>query len=69
VQIPEPPLESILIRFNEVTPQIIVNLFNMAMKTRQKENLCYTRTYEDQIRDIESKNKISENNWYITKSS
>ncbi|CAG8814687.1 15590_t:CDS:2, partial [Gigaspora rosea] len=41
VQIPDLPLKKILIGSDEVTAQIIVDLFNTAMKTRQKENLCW----------------------------
>ncbi|CAG8780391.1 35251_t:CDS:2, partial [Racocetra persica] len=48
---------------DEVTAQIIVDLFNTAMKTRQKENLCwycYTKAYENRVNDIKSKNKIDD---------
>ena len=52
IQIPNLPLETILIGSDEVTAEIIVDLFNTAMKTRQKENLCwycYTKAYENRV--------------------
>nr|CAG8683832.1 15246_t:CDS:2 [Entrophospora candida] len=63
VQIPELPLKIILAGSDEITAQIIVDLFNMAMKTRQKENLywyCFSKAYEDRVRDIKFKNKIDD---------
>ncbi|CAH1771077.1 4704_t:CDS:1, partial [Entrophospora sp. SA101] len=63
VQIPELPLKIILAGSDEITAQVIVDLFNTAMKTRQKENLCwycFSKAYEDRVRDIKFKNKIDD---------
>src|ERR1043166_6661730 len=63
IQIPEFSLEAILMRSNKVTLQVIVDLFNIAMKTRRKEILCwycYYKTYEDRVRDVKSKNGIDD---------
>ncbi|RIA98924.1 hypothetical protein C1645_812094 [Glomus cerebriforme] len=56
-------LEAILTGSNKVTSQVIVDLFNIAMKARQKEILCwycYYKTYEDRVRDVKSKNGIDD---------
>ena len=50
IEIPEFSLEVILTGSSEITAQNIVDLFRMAMKTRQKEILCwyyYYKVYED----------------------
>ena len=50
IQIPELSLEAILMGSSEVTAQNIVDLFNVAMKVRRKEILCwycYYKAYED----------------------
>src|SRR6266516_4932723 len=63
IQISEFSLEAILIESNKVTPQVIVDLFNIAMKTRRKEILCwycYYKAYEDRVRDVKSKNGIND---------
>jgi hypothetical protein len=63
IQIPEFSLEAILMGSNKVTSQIIVDLFNIAMKTRRKEILywyCYYKAYEDRVRDVKSKNGIDD---------
>ncbi|CAG8668233.1 6751_t:CDS:1, partial [Diversispora eburnea] len=63
IQIPEFSLETILTGSNKVTAQNIVDLFNIAMKTRQKEILywyCYYKSYEDRISNIRSNNKIND---------
>ncbi|CAG8646329.1 2663_t:CDS:2, partial [Diversispora eburnea] len=63
VQIPEFFLETILTGSDKVTAQNIVDLFNIAMKIRQKEILywhCYYKAYEDRIRNIRSINKIND---------
>ena len=63
IQIPEFSLEAILTGSNKVTSQVIVDLFNIAMKTRQKEILCwycYYKAYEDRVRDVKSKNGIDD---------
>ena len=41
IEIPEFSLEVILTGSSEVTAQNIVDLFRVAMKTRQKEILCW----------------------------
>ncbi|PKK56103.1 hypothetical protein RhiirC2_800747, partial [Rhizophagus irregularis] len=54
IQIPEFSLEAILTGSNKVTSQVIVDLFNIAMKARRKEILCwycYYKAYEDRVRD------------------
>ncbi|PKK57118.1 hypothetical protein RhiirC2_871892 [Rhizophagus irregularis] len=61
IQIPEFSLEAILTGSNKVTSQVIVDLFNIAMKTRRKEILCwycYYKAYEDRVRDVKSKNEL-----------
>ncbi|CAG8529477.1 3745_t:CDS:2, partial [Funneliformis mosseae] len=63
IQIPEFSLEAILTGSNKVTLQVIVNLFNIAMKARRKEILCwycYYKAYEDRVRDVKSKNGIDD---------
>src|SRR3954464_1144140 len=63
IQIPEFSLEAILTGSNKITLQVIVDLFNIAMKTRQKEIICwycYYKKYEDQVRDVKSKNGIDD---------
>ncbi|CAG8574673.1 6032_t:CDS:2 [Funneliformis mosseae] len=45
-KIPEFSLEAILIGSNKVTSQVIVDLFNIAMKARQKEILCWYYYYK-----------------------
>jgi hypothetical protein len=63
IQIPEFSLEAILTGSNKVTSQIIVDLFNIAMKARRKEILCwycYYKAYEDRVRDVKSKNGIDD---------
>src|SRR3954452_19584245 len=50
-------LEAILTGSSNVTAQNIVNLFNVAMKVRRKEILCwycYYKAYEDRIRYFRS---------------
>ncbi|CAJ0913662.1 7658_t:CDS:1, partial [Entrophospora sp. SA101] len=62
-QIPELPLEIILAGSDKITTQIIVDLFNTAMKTRQKENLCwycYAKAYEYRVMNIKSTKNINE---------
>ncbi len=61
IQIPEFSLEAILTGSSNITAQTIVDLFNVAMKVRHKEILCwycYYKAYEDRIRDIKFMNKI-----------
>src|SRR4051794_15101073 len=63
IQIPKFSLEAILMRSNKVISQVIVDLFNIAMKIRRKEILCwycYYKAYEDQVRDVRSKNSIDD---------
>ncbi|GET03775.1 hypothetical protein GLOIN_2v1869616 [Rhizophagus clarus] len=63
IQIPKFSLEAILIGFSKITAQTIVDLFNVAIKVRHKEILCwycYYKAYKDQIRDIKSTNKIDD---------
>ncbi|RHZ67015.1 hypothetical protein Glove_303g156 [Diversispora epigaea] len=70
IQIPEFSLETILTGSNKVTAQNIVDLFNIAMKTRQKVILywyCYYKAYEDRISNIRSKNKINDKSAGIMK--
>ena len=61
IQISEFSLKTILTGSNKVTSQVIVDLFNIAMKTRRKKILCwycYYKAYEDRVRDIKFKNGI-----------
>ena len=61
IQIPEFSLEAILTGSNKVTSQVIVDLFNIAMKARRKEILCwycYYKAYENRVRNVKSKNGI-----------
>src|SRR3954451_19824950 len=61
IQIPEFSLKAILMRSNKVISQVIVDLFNIAMKTRRKEILCwycYYKAYENRVRNVKSKNSI-----------
>ena len=61
IQIPELSLEVILMKSSEVIVQNIVDLFRIAMKLRCKEILCwycYYKAYENQVRDIKSKNGV-----------
>ncbi|GES89649.1 hypothetical protein GLOIN_2v1766209 [Rhizophagus clarus] len=63
IQIPEFSLEAILTGSSNITAQTIVDLFNVAMKVRQTEILCwycYYKAYEDRIRDVKSTNKIDD---------
>ncbi|UZO01013.1 uncharacterized protein OCT59_012122 [Rhizophagus irregularis] len=63
IQIPEFSLEAILTGSSKITAQTIVELFNVAMKVRHKEILCwycYYKAYEDRIRDFKSTNKIDD---------
>jgi len=63
IEIPEFSLEVILTGSSEVTAQNIVDLFRVAMKTRQKEILCwycYYKAYEDRIRDVKSTSNIDD---------
>ncbi|CAJ0859336.1 15213_t:CDS:2 [Entrophospora sp. SA101] len=63
IQIPELSLEVILTESSRVTAQNIADLFNIAMKVRQKEILywyCYYKTYEDRIGNIRSIEKIDD---------
>jgi hypothetical protein len=63
IQIPEFSLEAILTGSSKITAQTIVDLFNVAMKVRHKEILCwycYYKAYEDRIRDVKSTNKIDD---------
>ena len=46
IQIPEFSLEAILTGSNKVTSQVIVDLFNIAMKARRKEILCWYCYYK-----------------------
>ena len=63
IEIPEFSLEAILTGSSEVTAQNIVDLFRVAMKSRQKEILCwycYYKAYEDRIRDVKSTSNIDD---------
>ncbi|RHZ77552.1 hypothetical protein Glove_176g8 [Diversispora epigaea] len=63
IQIPEFSLETILTGSSKITAQNIVDLFNIATKIRQKENLCwycYTKAYENRVKYIKSRNKIDD---------
>ncbi|CAG8643985.1 2766_t:CDS:1, partial [Diversispora eburnea] len=63
IQIPEFSLEEILTGSSKITVQNIVDLFNVAMKVRQKEILywyCYYKAYEDKIGYIKSMNNIDD---------
>ncbi|CAG8501523.1 23349_t:CDS:2 [Gigaspora rosea] len=54
IQIPEFPLETILMGSNKIAMQSIAGLFNVAIKVGQKENLCWYRfykAYEDRVED------------------
>ncbi|CAJ0892182.1 12852_t:CDS:2, partial [Entrophospora sp. SA101] len=59
IQIPDFPLETILTGSSKITSRNIVDLFRVAMKVRQKENLCwycYYKAYENRVSDIKSAN-------------
>ncbi|RIA83578.1 hypothetical protein C1645_833595 [Glomus cerebriforme] len=63
IQISEFSLEAILIGSSNIIAQTIVDLFNIAMKVRQKKILCwyyYYKVYENRIRDVKSMNKIDD---------
>ncbi|CAG8650094.1 1680_t:CDS:2, partial [Diversispora eburnea] len=63
IQIPEFSIEAILTGSSEVTAENIADLFNIAMKTRQKEILCwycYYKAYEDRVRNIRTMDKIDD---------
>src|SRR3954451_6612632 len=63
IQIPEFSLEAILTGSCNVTAQNIVDLFNVAMKVRRKEILCwycYYKAYEDRIRGVKSISNIDD---------
>ncbi|CAB4428963.1 unnamed protein product [Rhizophagus irregularis] len=63
IQIPEFSLEAIITGSSKVTSQDIVDLFNVAMKVRRKEVLCwycYYKVYEDRIRDVKSISNIDD---------
>jgi len=63
IQIPEFSIEAILTGSSEVTAENIADLFNIAMKTRQKEILCwyyYYKAYENRVRNIKTMDKIDD---------
>ncbi|CAG8625089.1 9234_t:CDS:2 [Paraglomus brasilianum] len=63
IQIPEFSIEAILTESSEVTAENIADLFNIAMKTRQKEILCwyyYYKAYENRVRNIKIMDKIDD---------
>ncbi|PKK60637.1 hypothetical protein RhiirC2_870869 [Rhizophagus irregularis] len=54
IQIPEFSLEAILMGSNKITAQSIADLFDVAIKVGQKENLywyCFYKAYEDLVED------------------
>ncbi|CAG8608734.1 3227_t:CDS:2, partial [Paraglomus brasilianum] len=61
--IPEFSIEVTLTGSSEVTAENIADLFNIAMKTRQKEILCwyyYYKAYENRVRNIKTMDKIDD---------
>ncbi|CAG8542067.1 10075_t:CDS:2 [Paraglomus occultum] len=63
IQIPEFSIEAILTGSSKVTAENIADLFNIAMKTRQKEILCwyyYYKAYENRVRNIKTMDKIDD---------
>ena len=63
IQIPEFSIEVTLTGSSEVTAENIADLFNIAMKTRQKEILCwyyYYKAYENRVRNIKTMDKIDD---------
>nr|CAG8649592.1 15754_t:CDS:2 [Entrophospora candida] len=63
IYIPEFSLEAIIRGSGKITAQNIVDVFIVAMKTRQKEILCwycYYKLYEDRIEDIKRINNIDD---------
>ncbi|CAJ0913418.1 16177_t:CDS:2, partial [Entrophospora sp. SA101] len=63
IHIPEFSLEAIIKGSGKVMSQTIVDLFNIAMKTLQKEILCwycYYKAYEDRIEDVKHINNIND---------
>ncbi|CAH1769987.1 7163_t:CDS:1, partial [Entrophospora sp. SA101] len=63
IHIPEFSLEAIIRGSGKVTSQTIVDLFNIAMETIQKEILCwycYYKAYEDRIEDVRCINNIGD---------
>ncbi|CAG8727239.1 1645_t:CDS:1, partial [Cetraspora pellucida] len=63
IQIPEFSLEMILIGSNKIAMQSIADLFNVAIKVGQKENLCwycFYKAYEDQVEDYKGMKNIDD---------
>ncbi|KAF0424752.1 hypothetical protein F8M41_006445 [Gigaspora margarita] len=63
IQIPEFPLETILMGSNKIATQSIADLFNVAIKVGQKENLCwycFYKAYEDRVEDCKAMKNIDD---------